>query len=316
VAAPPAEAARYVAPAALHGFTLVEEQYIAEYGSQALLYRHDKTGAQVMSVVNGDENKTFGATLRTPVANSRGVPHILEHSVLCGSRKFPIKEPFVELMKGSLNTFLNAFTYPDRTCYPVASTNLADYYNLVDVYLDAVLHPNCIRDPQIFAQEGWHLEADAPADPLSFKGVVFNEMKGVYSSPDSVNARVTQSALFPDNTYAKDSGGDPRDIPDLTFEEFKAFYEAYYHPSNARFWFYGDDEPGERLRLLAAYLDEFEAREVDSAVGTQTLFKVRFAALLRGGCHRRTGAGGASLGAGGHCGRAGMGRRTLARRHA
>lgn len=270
--AAPIPAATKPAPKQLHGFTLVEEQYISEYGSQVLLYRHDKTGAQVMSAINDDENKTFGVTFRTPVGDSKGTPHILEHSVLCGSRKYPIKEPFVELMKGSLNTFLNAFTYPDRTCYPVASTNLQDYYNLMDVYLDAVLHPNCIKDPKIFAQEGWHLELDDPSDPLSFKGVVFNEMKGVYSSPDSVNGRVTQRALFPDNTYSEDSGGDPRDIPNLTFEQFKGFYEAYYHPSNARFWFYGDDDSEERLRRLDAYLQEFEARPVDSAVAPQPLF--------------------------------------------
>lgn len=272
VATPVAEPDLKPAPKQLHGFTLQEEQYISEYGSQVMLYRHDKTGAQVISVVNDDENKTFGATFRTPVANSKGTPHILEHSVLCGSRKYPIKEPFVELMKGSLNTFLNAFTYPDRTCYPVASTNLQDFYNLVDVYLDAVLHPNCIKDPRIFAQEGWHLELDNPSDPLTFKGVVFNEMKGVYSSPDSVNARITQNVLFPDNSYSQDSGGDPRTIPDLTFEEFKAFYESYYHPSNARFWFYGDDPPEQRLAVLNAYLDEFEARQVDSTVVGQRLF--------------------------------------------
>lgn len=255
-----------------HGFTLMEEQYIAEYGSQVGLYRHDKTGAQVMSVVNSDENKTFGVTFRTPVDNSKGTPHILEHSVLCGSRKYPIKEPFVELIKGSLNTFLNAFTYPDRTCYPVASANLQDFYNLIDVYLDAVLHPNCIKDPQIFAQEGWHLELDDPSQPLTYKGVVFNEMKGVYSSPDSVNGRITQNVLFPDTSYAKDSGGDPAEIPNLTFEEFKQFYESYYHPSNARFWFYGDDPADERLKLLSKYLDEFDARKVDSSVRLQKLF--------------------------------------------
>ncbi|KAL4419647.1 hypothetical protein ABPG77_000544, partial [Micractinium sp. CCAP 211/92] len=229
--AAPAEAQATPAPQKLHGFTLVEQQYVAEYDSQVVLYKHDKTGAQLMSVVNSDENKTFGVTFRTPVANSRGVPHILEHSVLCGSRKYPIKargqaawaaEPFVELMKGSLNTFLNAFTYPDRTCYPVASTNLQDFYNLVDVYLDAVFHPNCVEDPRIFAQEGWHYELDdKEVWPLTFKGVVFNEMKGVYSSPDAVNGRVTQSALFPNNTYVEDSGGDPVAIPELTFEEFK-----------------------------------------------------------------------------------------------
>ncbi|GAB4815027.1 hypothetical protein N2152v2_002073 [Parachlorella kessleri] len=261
------------APRELHGFELVQEQYLPEYNSQALLYRHKKTGAQLMSVINSDENKTFGVTFRTPVANSKGTPHILEHSVLCGSDKYPIKEPFVELMKGSLNTFLNAFTYPDRTCYPVASANLQDFYNLVDVYLDAVLHPNCIKDPRIFAQEGWHYELEDPKDPLSFKGVVFNEMKGVYSSPDSVNGRVTQQVLHPDNSYAQDSGGDPVAIPDLTFDEFKGFYESYYHPSNARFWFYGDDPAEERLRIVDAYLQAFEPREVDSTVKTQPLFK-------------------------------------------
>jgi Zn-dependent M16 (insulinase) family peptidase len=274
VAAPAeAAAAQVAAPKQAHGFTLVEEQYVPEYNSQVLMYKHDKTGAQLMSVVNSDENKTFGVTFRTPVANSRGVPHILEHSVLCGSRKYPIKEPFVELMKGSLNTFLNAFTYPDRTCYPVASCNLQDFYNLVDVYLDAVFHPKCVEDPRIFAQEGWHYELDNKEGPLTYKGVVFNEMKGVYSSPDSVNGRVTQTALFPSNTYVEDSGGDPVAIPQLTFEEFQKFYRDYYHPSNARFWFYGDDSVEERLRLLDAYLSEFEARPVDSSVAPQPLFK-------------------------------------------
>lgn len=271
--AAPAEAQTTPGAQKLHGFSLVEEQYVTEYASQVLLYRHDRTGAQLMSVINSDENKTFGVTFRTPVANSRGVPHILEHSVLCGSRKYPIKEPFVELMKGSLNTFLNAFTYPDRTCYPVASTNLQDFYNLVDVYLDAVFHPRCVEDPLIFAQEGWHFELDDKEAPLTFKGVVFNEMKGVYSSPDSVNGRVTQTALFPDNTYVEDSGGDPIAIPDLTFQEFQKFYGDYYHPSNARFWFYGDDPVEERLQAVDAYLQEFEARPVDSSVKPQPLFK-------------------------------------------
>lgn len=176
-------------------------------------------------------------------------------------------------MKGSLNTFLNAFTYPDRTCYPVASTNAADFYNLVDVYLDAVLHPRCTSDPQTFAQEGWHLELDDPKKPegMSLKGVVFNEMKGVYSSPDSVFYRAVQRALFPDNTYSHDSGGDPAAIPDLSFAQFQEFHAKYYHPSNARLWFYGDDDPLRRLELLDAYLSEFEARPVASAVETQKL---------------------------------------------
>lgn len=261
------------APPALHGFTLSRQQYVAEYGADVRVYTHDKTGAEVISVVAPDENKTFGAVLRTPVADSKGVPHILEHSVLCGSRKYPIKEPFVELMKGSLNTFLNAFTYPDRTCYPVASANLADFYNLVDVYLDAVLHPRCVADERTFAQEGWHYECDdAASGDVTLKGVVFNEMKGVYSSPDAVNGRAVQAALFPDTPYAADSGGDPAAIPDLTFAEFKAFHERHYHPSNARFWFYGDDPADERLRILGGYLDEFERRAPDSDVAVQPLF--------------------------------------------
>jgi len=271
-----AVAATQVAPPAgavkeAHGFVLDRQQYVKEYDSHVLLYKHKKTGAELISVLNGDENKTFGVVFRTPVDNSYGIPHILEHSVLCGSRKYPIKEPFVELMKGSLNTFLNAFTYPDRTCYPVASTNKQDFYNLVDVYLDAVFHPRCVSDPKVFEQEGWHYEMDTPEEPISFKGVVFNEMKGVYSSPDSVYYREVQRALFPDNTYRHDSGGDPKVIPHLTFEQFQDFHARYYHPSNARFWFHGDDDPVERLRLLDAYLSEFEARKVDSAVATQAL---------------------------------------------
>uniref|UniRef100_A0A061S1H5 Presequence protease 2 n=1 Tax=Tetraselmis sp. GSL018 TaxID=582737 RepID=A0A061S1H5_9CHLO len=248
-------------------------KFVAEYDSTVLLYRHAKTGAQVMSLVNGDENKTFGVVLRTPVEDSTGIPHILEHSVLCGSRKYPIKEPFVELMKGSLNTFLNAFTYPDRTCYPVASCNLQDFYNLVDVYLDAVFHPKCVEDERTFQQEGWHYELDDPKDELVYKGVVFNEMKGVYSQPDSVMNRVIQEAVFPSNTYRVDSGGDPAVIPDLTFEKFQDFHRRYYHPSNARFWFYGDDDPVERLRILDRYLSEFEPLPVDSTVDAQPLMK-------------------------------------------
>lgn len=190
------------------------------------MYRHKKTGAQVMSLVSSDENKCFGAVFRTPPSDSTGIPHILEHSVLCGSRKYPIKEPFNELMKGSMYTFLNAFTYPDRTCYPVASTNLQDFYNLMDVYLDAVLHPKCVGDEMTFMQEGWHLELDAPEEEVTLKGVVFNEMKGVYSQPDSVFYRAVQNTLFPENTYGVDSGGDPLVIPDLTFDEFRKFHQV------------------------------------------------------------------------------------------
>lgn len=252
------------------GFTVLRDEDLAEYAARAILCRHDRTGAQVLSLVLDDANKAFGITFRTPPANSTGVPHILEHSVLCGSRKYPVKEPFVELLKGSLQTFLNAFTYPDKTCYPVASTNLRDFRNLVDVYLDAVFFPRIPR--HVFLQEGWHFEINA-AGELIRSGVVFNEMKGVYSSPDSVLGEFSQRLLFPDTTYGVDSGGDPKVIPSLTYEEFKAFHETYYHPSNARAFFSGDDDHDERLRLLADYFDRFEARPVDSHVALQRPFE-------------------------------------------
>ncbi|XP_028777076.1 presequence protease 1, chloroplastic/mitochondrial [Neltuma alba] len=256
------------------GFEKVSEEFIPECKSKAVLFRHKKTGAEVMSVSNDDENKVFGIVFRTPPKDSTGIPHILEHSVLCGSRKYPLKEPFVELLKGSLNTFLNAFTYPDRTCYPVASTNTKDFYNLVDVYLDAVFFPRCVEDFQTFQQEGWHFELDDPSEDISYKGVVFNEMKGVYSQPDNILGRTAQQALFPDNTYGVDSGGDPEVIPKLTFEEFKEFHRQYYHPSNARIWFYGDDDPHERLRILNEYLDMFSASSApnESKIKPQKLF--------------------------------------------
>ncbi|XP_075504251.1 presequence protease 1, chloroplastic/mitochondrial-like isoform X2 [Primulina tabacum] len=233
------------------GFEKVSEEFIEECKSRAVLYKHKKTGAEIMSVSNEDENKVFGIVFRTPPKDSTGIPHILEHSVLCGSRKYPLKEPFVELLKGSLHTFLNAFTYPDRTCYPVASTNTKDFYNLVDVYLDAVFFPKCVNDIKTFQQEGWHYELNDPSEDITYKGVVFNEMKGVYSQPESILGRASQQALFPDNAYGVDSGGDPQVIPKLTFEEFKEFHCKYYHPSNARIWFYGDDDPTERLQILS-----------------------------------------------------------------
>ncbi|KAL4196966.1 hypothetical protein AMTRI_Chr04g248910 [Amborella trichopoda] len=256
------------------GFEKVSEQLIEECKSKAILYKHKKTGAEVISVVNDDENKVFGIVFRTPPKDSTGIPHILEHSVLCGSRKYPLKEPFVELLKGSLHTFLNAFTYPDRTCYPVASTNTKDFYNLVDVYLDAVFFPKCIEDYQTFQQEGWHYELNNPEEEISLKGVVFNEMKGVYSQPDNIMGRISQQVMFPDNTYGVDSGGDPKVIPKLTFEEFKEFHRKYYHPSNSKIWFYGDDDPNERLRTISVYLDQFDASSApyESKVVPQKLF--------------------------------------------
>ncbi|RME45674.1 MAG: peptidase M16 [Caldilineae bacterium] len=254
----------------LHGFELLKDEQIPELNTRARLYRHVKTGAQLLSLENDDENKVFGITFRTPPADSTGVPHIMEHAVLCGSRKYPVKEPFVELLKGSLKTFLNAFTYPDKTCYPVASQNQKDFYNLVDVYLDAVFYP--LIPPHTFQQEGWHYELERPDEPLRYKGVVFNEMKGAYSSPDSLLAEYSQQALFPDTPYRFDSGGDPKVIPSLTYEQFKAFHDTYYHPSNARLFFYGDDDPETRLRLVNEYLKDFDPLPVQSAVPLQAPF--------------------------------------------
>ncbi|NNJ11205.1 peptidase M16 [Chloroflexales bacterium ZM16-3] len=253
-----------------HGFTLVRDEPITEINTRARIYRHAKTGAELLSLSNDDENKCFGITFRTPPEDSTGVAHILEHSVLCGSRKYPVKEPFVELLKSSLKTFLNAFTYPDKTCYPVASTNLRDFYNLVDVYLDSVFFPRIT--PEILKQEGWHYELERKDDPLIFKGVVFNEMKGAYSSPDGMLHRVAQQSLFPDTTYGHSSGGDPKAIPDLSYAQFKQFHSTLYHPSNARIFFYGDDPEDERLRLLDAYLSEFDPITPPSQIGIQQPF--------------------------------------------
>ena len=250
-----------------YGFELIHQQAIPEINSQARLFRHIQTGAQLLSLENDDTNKVFGITFRTPPQDSTGVAHIMEHSVLCGSRKYPVKEPFVELLKGSLNTFLNAFTYPDKTCYPVASQNLQDFYNLIDVYLDAVFYP--LISPYTFKQEGWHYECANLDAPLSYKGVVFNEMKGAYSSPDGLLAEKSQQLLFPDNIYRFDSGGNPQVIPDLTYEQFREFHRNLYHPSNARIFFYGDDPAEERLRLLNQWLQDFEHQPVDSQVALQ-----------------------------------------------
>ncbi|KAA8496347.1 Presequence protease 1, chloroplastic/mitochondrial [Porphyridium purpureum] len=254
------------------GYTLERDEYVHEIRSQARVWVHEKTGAELLSISNTEENKAFGVTLRTPPTDSTGVPHILEHSVLCGSRKYPVKEPFVELMKSSLQTFLNAMTFPDKTMYPVASCNLQDFHNLVDVYLDAVFFPRLT--PDTLAQEGHHIELDSPQGELAFKGVVYNEMKGVFSSPESVLRSLSQRVLYPDITYGVESGGDPRDIPDLKWEQFKGFHERFYHPSNARLFFYGDDDEESRLRITDAYLTEFSRRDVtDSRVALQTPFK-------------------------------------------
>ncbi len=251
-------------------FTLQQEKTIPEINATAKLFVHDKTGARLLSLTNDDENKCFGINFRTPPADSTGIAHIMEHSVLCGSRKYPVKEPFVELVKGSLNTFLNAFTYPDKTCYPVASQNLKDFYNLIDVYLDAVFYP--LIPPETLQQEGWHYELESPEAPLTYKGVVFNEMKGNYSSPDGILGDQSQRSIFPDNLYSFDSGGDPAAIPDLTYAAFKAFHESYYHPSNAFIYFYGDDPEDERLHILDAWLQAFDRKDVDSHTPLQPKF--------------------------------------------
>ncbi len=239
----------------VHGFVLVQSEFLREIQSYVRVYRHEEFGTELVSVLNDDENKTFGVAFRTPPSDSTGVPHILEHSVLCGSRKYPVKEPFVELLKTSMNTFLNAMTFPDKTCYPVASTNLRDFYNLVDVYLDAVFFPRLT--PDTLAQEGHHIELESVDGQMSIKGVVYNEMKGAFSSPERVLASVSQRALFPDTTYGVESGGDPAEIPELTWEAFKSFYDRCYHPSNTRIWFYGDDPEDMRLQKVAEFLNDF-----------------------------------------------------------
>ncbi|MFP4128889.1 MAG: insulinase family protein [Desulfonatronovibrio sp.] len=248
-------------------YDLIEERHIQEINSRARLFEHKKTGARILSLLNEDENKVFSINFRTPPRDNTGVPHILEHSVLCGSRKYRVKEPFVELLKSSLQTFLNAVTFPDKTCYPVASQNRQDFYNLMDVYLDSVFYPRITR--HVFEQEGWHYELEQADAPMKYKGVVFNEMKGAYSSPDSLLADYSQQSIFPDSTYGFDAGGDPEQIPDLAYEDFVAFHKQLYHPSNAFIFFYGDNPEEERLEKLSEYLDQFDRLEIDSSIITQ-----------------------------------------------
>ncbi len=248
-------------------FELVQEQTLQEISGTARLWKHKKTGAEVLSINNTDENKCFGVAFRTPPADSSGVAHILEHSVLCGSKKFPVREPFVELLKGSLQTFLNAFTFPDKTCYPVASTNIQDFYNLIEVYMDAVFHPRISQD--IFLQEGWHVDAQSSDEPWTFKGVVYNEMKGVYSTADSILAEQSQQSVFPDTLYSLDSGGEPETILRLSYENFKNFHADYYHPSNARFFFWGDDDEAHRLHIVGEELSEYTAKTLNSSIPLQ-----------------------------------------------
>lgn len=258
----------------LSAYRVVEHKTIEEMQSEGIVLEHKKTKARLFLVSNDDENKVFCIGFRTPPDNDCGLPHILEHSVLCGSDKFPLKDPFVELVKGSLNTFLNAMTYPDKTVYPVASCNDKDFQNLMDVYMDAVLHPNIYKEEKIFRQEGWHYELESKDAPLIYNGVVYNEMKGAYSSPESLLDSVTQKTLFPDTCYGKDSGGDPVHIPELSYEKFLDFHRTYYHPSNSYIYLYGDMDMAEKLTWLdEEYLSHYEERPVDSRIREQKAFE-------------------------------------------
>ncbi len=254
-------------------YELLEERQMDDINSKGYLLHHKKTGAKVALISNDDDNKVFYIGFRTPPKDSTGVAHILEHSVLCGSEKFPIKDPFVELVKGSLNTFLNAMTYPDKTLYPVASCNDKDFENLMQVYLDAVFYPNIYKNENIFRQEGWHYEMESAEDELQINGVVYNEMKGAFSSPKDVLEREMMNALYPDTTYGYESGGDPEDIPSLTYEQFLAFHSKYYHPSNSYIYLYGDMDMAKQLTFIdEQYLSRFEKIEVDSEIGEQKAF--------------------------------------------
>ena len=258
----------------LSAYELLDKKNIEELNSTGYLLRHKKTGARVALMENDDENKVFNIGFRTPPSDSTGVPHIMEHSVLCGSRDFPVKDPFVELVKGSLNTFLNAMTYPDKTMYPVASCNDQDFQNLMHVYLDAVFHPNIYKEEKIFRQEGWHYEMDSVDSPLSVNGVVYNEMKGAFSSPEDMLDREIMTVLYPDTTYFHESGGDPKDIPNLTYEEFLDFHRKYYHPSNCYIYLYGNMDMAEKLEWIDEnYLSQYDYLKVDSEIAVQKAFE-------------------------------------------
>ena len=255
-------------------YEVVLHEDLPDIHAEGWILRHKKTGARVMLIPADDDNKVFNIAFRTPPEDSTGVAHINEHSVLCGSKKFPLKDPFVELVKGSLNTFLNAMTYPDKTMYPVASTNDTDFRNLMDVYLDAVFHPHIYDEPNIFRQEGWHYHIEDKDDPITYNGVVYNEMKGAFSSADEYLERVIFNALFPDTAYSVESGGDPECIPDLTYEQFLAFHARYYHPSNSYIYLYGDMNMAETLDFIDRnYLSEYDAISVNSEIMRQTPFE-------------------------------------------
>lgn len=257
----------------LKTYEILKEEDLTGIQAKGYLLRHKKSRARVLLIEKDDNNKVFSIGFRTPPGDSTGVPHIMEHSVLCGSKNFPAKDPFVELVKGSLNTFLNAMTYPDKTVYPVASCNDKDFQNLMHVYMDAVLYPNIYAHEEIFRQEGWSYKLDSAKDKLQYNGVVYNEMKGAFSSPEGVLDRVILNTLFPDTSYANESGGDPEAIPNLTYEQFLDFHRQYYHPSNSYIYLYGDMDMEEKLAWLdREYLSAFDARTVDSEIRYQEPF--------------------------------------------
>lgn len=254
-------------------YEILDEHRVEDVQSDGFILRHKKSGARIAILSNNDDNKVFYIGFRTPPEDETGVPHIIEHTTLCGSKKFPVKDPFIELAKGSLNTFLNAMTYPDKTVYPVASCNDQDFKNLMDVYLDAVFNPNITKYEEIFKQEGWHYELTGKDDELKINGVVYNEMKGAYSSPDEVLSSQIYRSLFPGNTYSKDSGGNPEYIPKLTYEAYLDFYHKYYHPSNSYIYLYGDMDVVERLEWLdKEYLSQYEYKKVNSEINKQPAF--------------------------------------------
>ena len=257
----------------LQAYEVQKEEDLKGIKAKGYLLRHRKSGARVVYIENDDNNKVFSIGFRTPPSDSTGVPHIMEHSVLCGSRNFPAKDPFVELVKGSLNTFLNAMTYPDKTVYPVASCNDQDFQNLMHVYMDAVFYPNIYEHEEIFRQEGWSYQLDSAEDKLKYNGVVYNEMKGAFSSPEGVLDRVILNTLFPDTSYANESGGDPEVIPELTYEQFLDFHRKYYHPSNSYIYLYGDMDIEEKLHWLdQEYLGKYDREPVDSRIRFQEPF--------------------------------------------
>lgn len=267
---------KYMKLQELTAYELLQKHHLKDLQSDGYILKHKKSGAKIVLLSNNDENKVFSIGFRTPPKDSTGLPHILEHSVLCGSKRFPSKDPFVELVKGSLNTFLNAMTYPDKTVYPIASCNDKDFQNLMHVYMDAVFYPNIYEHDEIFRQEGWSYKLDSADGKLAYNGVVYNEMKGAFSSPEGVLDRVVLNSLFPDTSYRNESGGDPEVIPELTYEQFLDFHRTYYHPANSYIYLYGDMDMAEKLEWLdKEYLSQFDAIEIDSEIKKQEAFTER-----------------------------------------